>query len=208
MKSDGKSPFIVSLNRVDAFSLFGLLMAFFSMLSAVSGRLADSLGFMFCALLFDAFDGVLARKFGTERPFGRYLDGFIDAVSYVAAPGIFLYCWGFNEWYCLVSFVCYGMCALVRLSVFNDIGNIKEGDKLSYLGMPVFWMHFVCAGFYLVWLAAKKTAAVFPAVAVAQLIYSVLMVLNRRFYKPRNKIIMSLGTLGLAVLFFCLGAVK
>ena len=204
----GPGLFIVRLNWVDVYSLVGLVMAFFSILSAVNGRLSTSLGFMFLAMFFDAFDGVLARKFGTERPFGRYLDGFIDSVSYIAAPGVFLYCWGFIAWYYLAAYAAYGICAILRLSVFNDIGNIKEGDKLSYLGMPVFWVHFVCGASYLLAFGIRQVQAVFPFLAACLVVYSFLMILNRRFYKPQNKIVMALVISGASILFFCLGAVK
>lgn len=201
-----RSRFIVKLNWVDVFSLFGLAAAMCSLLNSVNGNFSYSLGFMFGAMFFDAFDGVFARRFGTEREFGRYLDGFIDAFDYLIAPAIFLFFWGFKELLCLMVMVVYVTCGIIRLSVFNQIGNIRSGGKLSYLGMPTFWSHFILAAFYGLSLAVGQKGIVKIFLALTLLVYSFLMILNRPFYKPRSKTLMIFIIGSMILLFFVAGS--
>jgi len=201
-----RSIFIVRLNWVDVFSLFGLTSALCSIWNSVRGDFCYALGFMFGAMFFDAFDGVFARRFGTEREFGRYLDGFIDAFDYLIAPAIFLFFWGFNEPLYLTVMVVYVTCGIIRLSVFNQTGNIRTGNRLSYLGMPTFWSHFILAIFYGLSLVVGPKGMIKLFLALTLLAYSFLMILNRPFYKPRSKALMIFIVGSMVLLFFVAGS--
>ena len=198
-----KETFIIRLNRVDCLTLLGVVFSSLSIGLSISGKFSFALSVLFLAMLVDAFDGILARKLGTERNFGRYLDGFIDVFDYLAAPAVFLYCWGFTAWYYVVVLILFLISGVVRLSVFNEIGNIKdEKAGLSYLGMPVFWSVLFLAPLYILsWFIA--TAYLMPAIAAIFAAYAFFMISNRRFYKPKNWKTM-LAVILLYFLLFCL----
>jgi len=137
-------------------------------------------------MLIDALDGILARKFHLERDFGRYLDGFVDVFDYLIIPAFFLYRWGFDNTLYSLILVIFMICGVIRLSVFNEIGNIKnENDELSYLGMPVFWSVLFLGFIYLFsWIIPSEI--IHPIVAVLFAVFSVLMIYNGRFYKFKS----------------------
>lgn len=179
--------FIVRLNRVDVLTLCGVLSSALSAASSIAGRFELAFFLLFLAMLSDAFDGILARKLGLERPFGRYLDGFVDVLAYLVAPSVLLWCWGFNGVLAGLTLVGFVMAGIVRLSVFNEVGNLQEDDRLSYLGMPVFWSTFLVAA---AWGLAKflPSSLVTWGLQLALPAYGVAMVHNGRYWKPKSPI--------------------
>lgn len=205
MKND--KLFIVKLNPVDYLSLVGLLLSGSAIGLTLHKQFSFALSLLFLAMLADAFDGLMARKLGTEREFGRYLDGFIDVFDYLLAPALFLYIWGFNTWYYVLVLFLFLTCGVIRLSVFNLIGNVKnEEDELSYLGMPVFWSVLFLGIFYILgWIVS--TSVLFPLIGVLFTAFAVLMILNRRFYKFRDWRVMLSLILGFSILFALKGLI-
>ena len=138
--------FIIRLNWVDLITLSGVFTASLAVIAALNQAIYLCASLLFLAMLGDALDGLLARKYKLERNFGRYLDGFMDVLIYLVAPCLALYLHGFNGWWaiCLWPVLLSGC---VRLAVFNDIGNIQESNGLVYLGMPVFGVYLFLVRF-------------------------------------------------------------
>lgn len=181
-----KKYFIVRLNRVDYLTVTGIFLASCSGALINGDRFSLALAVLFLAMLVDALDGILARKFHLERDFGRYLDGFVDVFDYLVIPSFFLYRWGFNNPLYSLILVVFMICGVIRLSVFNEIGNIKnEKDELSYLGMPVFWS-VLFLGFIYIFSWIVPLEIMYPITAVIFAVFSALMIYNGRFYKFKN----------------------
>ena len=187
--------FIISLNRVDCLTLAGVVFAFVAILLAMKGQFAFALSSLFVAMLGDALDGIWARKRGIERSFGRYLDGFVDELDYLIAPSVFLFLWGFDQVYQVAILLVFMMCGMVRLSVFNEVGNIKEDKGLSYLGMPVFWSVFILAGAYLLSFILPQVL-IFALLSLSLLGMSFMMVYKAPFFKFKSlkQILILVGT--------------
>lgn len=178
-----KRLFIIQLNWVDGFSLSGLACALFAIGCIFKQKFDFAISLLCIAMLIDIFDGILARKFDTCRPFGRHLDSFIDVIDYLVAPLLLFYLSGFTRWYQVAVLILATMAGIVRLSVFNEIGNIKNarGDA-CYLGMPVYWMIPILMIFHaLSWFFPVQS--LFAGLAVTLGFYSVLMVSNATFSK-------------------------
>ncbi|OUS04679.1 hypothetical protein A9Q81_06035 [Gammaproteobacteria bacterium 42_54_T18] len=204
-KITSQSRFIVQLNLVDLVTLTGVLLIAGVIALTLAEQFEYALGLLYLALLADGIDGPLARKYGTTREFGRYLDGFVDVFDYLVAPTLFLYVWGFDAWYQCLIMVLFVICGIIRLAVFNEEGNIEDEGGLGYLGMPVFWSSLCLGLVYLISFVIGKTA-VFWLLTVVLPVYSVLMVYNRRFWKPQNmKVMLGVLIVG-ALLFFVLGS--
>lgn len=193
-----KPYFIITLNKVDLVTLSSVITSSLAVGLALAGYLMLATALLYLAMLADAMDGILARKLGVERDFGRYLDGFMDVLIYLTGPSIIFYLSGFNGWMSVFLMTMIA-CGCIRLSVFNQIGNIQESDGLSYLGMPVFWSVFILGGFKLLQLISHETANLLLAVTLS--LFSVAMLMSRPFFKFKSlKQILSL-TIGGAVLF-------
>lgn len=149
MKHDGNGPsgrwledqFIVVLNVADLLSLCALLSALTALACCLSGQFDFAIAALFVAAAFDFMDGPIARALNITRDFGRYLDSFVDTVIYLLTPAVFLYSRGWNEPAYLAVLLLLIICGFVRLSVFNQVGNVRStAGAPAYLGMPVFWV--------------------------------------------------------------------
>ncbi|WP_420591772.1 CDP-alcohol phosphatidyltransferase family protein [Bacterioplanoides sp.] len=204
------SPWLIRLNRVDCITLLSVPLTLLAISEVLQQHIMSALGLLYLAMTADALDGMLARRWNLTRNFGRYLDGFMDVLIYLLTPALILMQWGFNGWWMIPLVLMVG-CGCIRLSVFNETGNLGEADSgetepddnqtaegndnkepvsetsadgLAYQGMPVFWSLFIIAP--LLWL---KTLGVLPMLAtkvllaVSLTLFSYLMVRKARFFK-------------------------
>ncbi len=196
------SRYLIRLNKVDLITLSGVASSLTAAALALNNNLYLATAMLYLAMLADALDGILARKLGLERAFGRYLDGFMDTLIYLVVPALIIYLSGFSGWWALCLAIMIG-CGCIRLAVFNDTGNLQEDTGLAYLGMPVFWSLFILAGYLILALAIPKPWLQ-PLLAATLLLFSHAMVLRKRFFKfSRLSTILAL-TLGGAALFLAL----
>jgi CDP-diacylglycerol---serine O-phosphatidyltransferase len=162
-----------------------------------------AMGLMYLGMLTDAFDGILARKYGLDGEFGRYLDGFVDVFNYLLLPNLALWRLGFRGPVAGAVMAVMIAAGILRLSKFNQIGNIKEGGTSKYLGLPVFWSQLLLFPLYL--LFALGPAKAFPiAAAAAWSAMSFAFLYNGAFFKPKNAWVIAGVTLSLSGAAFAL----
>ena len=202
LNSTNPHDFIITINKVDILTLSGVITSSLAIIAALSGAIYLCTSLLFLAMLADALDGILARKFKLERPFGRYLDGFMDTLIYLVAPTLALYVYGFNGLWALALWPVL-ICGSIRLAVFNDIGNIQESNGLAYLGMPVFWSVFILAGFLLLEFVLPQRL-VYGALAVILSLFSYAMIIRRPFFKFKKLSHILCLTIGNSLLFLLL----
>jgi len=199
--------FIIRLNWVDCITLSGFALANIAIYYAVNHSIDFALAYLFLAVLADAFDGVFARKFNLERDFGRYLDSFVDCSIYLAVPCVIWHQLGYASTLALGSMLIFLCAGIIRLAVFNDIGNLKENSQLSYLGLPVFWSAFIVAIYYS--LSSIISAPILNLLLTTTLlVYALLMLRNSAFYKPTNKLMMLVIILSLSIYYFYRGLIN
>ena len=134
-----------------AFTVGNLLCGFYAVLATVKGEIVDldyaarAIGF---AIVFDAFDGFVARATHTNTDFGKQLDSLADMVSFGIAPAILAYTWGVRTiaqsdipearhiydlaW---VVSLAFALCCAWRLARFN-VHGMAPGGLRSFVGMP------------------------------------------------------------------------
>ena len=195
--------FIVDLNWVDWITLAGITVALAAIGAILKGLFTLAIAMLFLSMLIDALDGMLARKFKLERDFGRYLDSFSDVLQYLVAPALLLYQWGFNNLIYTALLILFVIAGIIRLSIFNAIGNIKDDNNLHYLGMPVFWATFIISGAYLLSFELSRSL-VFLLLSVALILYSIAMIYNGRFHKFKSLSIILFLTLSGFLVFVSL----
>ena len=138
--SDQDQPTILSFAKdlPNICSLLGLLCAVFGIYLAIEGNFLGAIIGVLWAVLFDWYDGIIARKTKDrtkgKRDFGTQLDSMIDIVSFGVLPAILLLSYGnYSLWYLPGAFIVIASGA-IRLSYFNVFGLI---DNKTYLGLSV-----------------------------------------------------------------------
>ncbi|MCF6358626.1 MAG: CDP-alcohol phosphatidyltransferase family protein [Draconibacterium sp.] len=119
-------------------SLTGLLSALIGIYFAIAGNFEAAIIGVLWAVLFDWYDGIIARKLKgrtkVQGVFGAQLDSMIDIVSFGILPAIILLSYGnYNVWFIPGAFVIIATSA-IRLSYFNVYGLI---DKKTYKGLAL-----------------------------------------------------------------------
>lgn len=119
-----------------------------SLLNAVSGMLAvimafhqDSIlsaFFLILAVVFDAIDGPLARRFPspTKDVFGETMDSLADAISFGVAPALIIYEL-FDTPIILIASILLLCCGILRLSRYNTIITEQDGPTKTFIGLPI-----------------------------------------------------------------------
>jgi len=75
---------------------------YYAILQAMHGSVAEAWHFDYAAkaiglaILFDGFDGRIARMTNTASDFGRELDSLADCITFGVAPAILCWMWGFS----------------------------------------------------------------------------------------------------------------
>jgi CDP-diacylglycerol--serine O-phosphatidyltransferase len=135
-----------------AFTVANLLCGYYAVLATLKGGAVDldnaarAIGF---AILFDAFDGFVARATHTNTEFGKQFDSLADMVSFGIAPSILAFTWGtqvllqqdlpyahhVSQLAWLVS-LAFAICCAWRLARFNVHGMAPLGGLKYFVGMP------------------------------------------------------------------------
>ena len=115
-----------------------LFFGFFAIVEAQAGRYGRAAFGIILALVFDIFDGRLARLSRSTSDFGREYDSLADLVSFGVAPAIFAFEAGNLEvlgragW--VMAFL-YTVCAALRLARFN-ISHSPYAGRFEGLPSP------------------------------------------------------------------------
>jgi CDP-diacylglycerol--serine O-phosphatidyltransferase len=104
-------------------SLLGLMSAVVGIYFAIQGNFQAAIIGVLWAVLFDWYDGIIARKMKSRTKvqgvFGTQLDSMIDIVSFGILPAIILLSYGnYNIWFLPGAFVIIAASA-IRLTYFN-----------------------------------------------------------------------------------------
>mgnify|MGYP000016306590 FL=1 len=120
-----------------AFTLVNMLCGFSSIRAAESGHFDLAAVLISVAIVFDIFDGAMARAVGAITPFGLQFDSLADLISFGVAPAILLWTWalddlGLGGW----ALACFWLaCAAYRLARFN-VTIDPQGEKRYFIGLP------------------------------------------------------------------------
>ncbi len=125
-------------NLPNACSLLGLLSAVLSIFFTIQGNFQMAIIGALWAVLFDWYDGIIARKMknrtSVQGVFGGQLDSLIDVVSFGVLPAILLLSYGnYSLWFVPGAFVIVAT-STIRLSYFNIYGLI---NSKTYKGLSL-----------------------------------------------------------------------
>jgi CDP-diacylglycerol--serine O-phosphatidyltransferase len=129
-----------------------MLCGFYAVMATLKGggsdldNAAKAIGI---AIVFDSFDGFVARATGTNSEFGKQFDSLADMVSFGIAPAALAFTWGVRGiaesdlldirklhqigWWVALSFV---ICCAWRLARFNIQGMAPGSGSKYFVGLP------------------------------------------------------------------------
>ena len=180
---------------------FALVLGVVSIVFSAMGKTGIAVCLLLAAGLCDAFDGLVAKsrknRSQSDKSFGIQIDSLSDVINFGVAPIMVGVSLGLTQWYFIIMYVLFVLCALVRLGYYN----VRETEKMyagdtsrskAYEGMPVtnvslsmpiFYMAATMALFALD--APYGDIALQCIMAVQYVVYSALMVIRFRMPKPR-----------------------
>ena len=123
------------LKVADFLTLGNVLSGLVAILAAINGTFTTAAIFLLIAVVFDYFDGKVARWMKNESDFGKELDSLADTISFGVAPAVF----GFSIMQVesrlslqLIAIVIFLFCGILRLARYN-IMEVKG----AYSGLPI-----------------------------------------------------------------------
>lgn len=121
------------LELPDYVSLGTTVFAVASIFLSIQKNFLYSLVAIVIALVFDYYDGKVARMINRKGDFGKVLDSLNDVILYLICVAVFGYCAGLNSVYDIAAFIIFIMAGVIRLARFTIMG-VVEG---CYIGLPV-----------------------------------------------------------------------
>jgi CDP-diacylglycerol---serine O-phosphatidyltransferase len=108
--------------------------------SRVRGQFLGAAALLLLALIFDVFDGRIARWRQRHSPLGRELDSLADIISFGVAPAALAFAAGMNTRLDRAVLIYFVACGVSRLARFNVTAEelATGGDKVKYFeGTPI-----------------------------------------------------------------------
>lgn len=176
----------------DGISLMNMLCGFISILLAINHNFELSAILMIIAIMFDSVDGWVARKINRndKLKFGQNIDSLSDAISFGAAPAVFLYTTSSTIPHnlsilpAIISLLIVA-CGVLRLTRYNAIADYIQTH--DFIGFPIPGIAIILATFYLSGLFNIYIALILMTIV------SLLMISNVTYPKFDNLIIIGIS---------------
>lgn len=176
----------------DGISLMNMLCGFISILLAINHNFELSGILMIIAIMFDSVDGWVARKINRndKLKFGQNIDSLSDAISFGAAPAVFLYTISSTIHHnlsilpAIISLLIVA-CGVLRLTRYNAIADYIQTH--DFIGFPIPGIAIILATFYLSGLFNIYIALILMTIV------SLLMISNVTYPKFDNLIIIGIS---------------
>lgn len=162
-----------------------------SLLNAISGMLAILAAYynniiltamlLILAVLFDAIDGPLARKFptSTKEVFGETIDSLADVISFGVAPAVILF-ETYKHPLTIIASILILSCGILRLCRYNTIITEQVGPTKTFIGIPIPVTSFTLSLILFSHIQQEILIIIF------MIILSILMVSNLKYPKLKD----------------------
>lgn len=206
----------------DIISLSNMSCGFLSIISSISHDFNLAALFMIFAIMFDSVDGWVARKTNRQDSFGfgKNIDSLSDAISFGAAPAIFVYS-TINttsiiiQQLGLIISLLIVICGILRLTRYNVIADKIETK--DFIGFPIPGIAFIIATLYLSGLynifLAFVLSVIVSLIMISTVIYpkfdnvpilAISCILIVLLILPINLVLFGINIPALLLLVFCL----
>lgn len=117
----------------DYVTLLNLISGLFSIYMAVHHHYQFAALLLLLGVIFDFFDGFLARRMRKESDFGAELDSLSDLVTFGVAPMVLVMAFYNTDWLSLLS-ILIPVCGALRLARHNINRHLTKG---YLIGLPI-----------------------------------------------------------------------
>ncbi|MBI5406909.1 MAG: CDP-diacylglycerol--serine O-phosphatidyltransferase [Nitrospirae bacterium] len=116
-----------------------LFCGFYSIIAVLKSDYTTAAVAILIAMLFDVFDGKIARLTNSTSRFGVEYDSLSDLASFGIAPGLLIYTWGLNAYGKIgwLAVFLYVACGAMRLARFNTQTSGAGGAVRYFTGLPI-----------------------------------------------------------------------
>ena len=179
-----------------------------SLLNAISGMLAVLAAYyqkpiltaalLILAVVFDAIDGPLARRYpsDTDEIFGETMDSLADVISFGVAPSLIIMIL-YNNMLMIIPTILLISCGILRLSRYNTIITYQTGPTKTFIGVPIPVSSFMLS---IILLSGINNSYI---VLVIMTIIAISMISSFEYVKIKNKIILVISTI-LTLITLCI----
>jgi len=170
------------------FTTAAMFCGFYAVVASMHGFFEAAASAIIVAMVFDGFDGRIARLIHCESEFGAQFDSLSDLVAFGMAPALVALSWSLSSlgkvgWMAAFIFL---VCAALRLARFNI--QAETADRRYFVGLASPPAAALIAT--MVWVSAAKEITVDAGIAVVSAIIVVaaglLMVSNFRYYSFKD----------------------
>ncbi|KAJ3883699.1 CDP-diacylglycerol-serine O-phosphatidyltransferase [Lentinula edodes] len=146
--TDGHFSFVRNFRLADLVTIMNGVCGSFSMFSSAKYLISNdrdylwsALAFPLAGLLFDFFDGKVARWRKSSSLIGQELDSLADLISFGVAPALLAFTVGLRTYLdtvVLTGFICCGLARLARFNATVALVPKDEAGKAKYFeGLPI-----------------------------------------------------------------------
>ncbi len=134
LRKKKSSPFsMVRMIKVpDLLTLGNVVCGILCIMFAINDQFAYASFLLLGAVIFDFFDGKVARWLRQQHEFGKELDSLADTISFGVAPAIFAFSL-IQTKLAIIAFTIFVFCGILRLARYNII----SGQAVGFIGMPI-----------------------------------------------------------------------
>jgi len=189
----------ISRNPFIGFWHYGVVLTYIAAILAIVGicfsamhKTGIAIILLMASGLCDLFDGTVARtrkdRTDDDKMYGIQIDSLSDLLAFGVAPIMIGVSMGIIEWYFIIVYCVYVLCALIRLGFFNvrEILHSDEGSRpKAFMGVPVTQITTVLPIFYLVATMFSQMLVTKLIMTFMFLLYAALMISKVRIPKPR-----------------------
>ncbi len=159
------------------------------------GRAGDAVVCLLFAGLCDAFDGVVARtrknRSDGDKAFGIQIDSLSDLIAFGVCPVMIGFAMNMREWYYIILFCVYVLCAVIRLGFFNTLEGERQANtpemRAHFEGLPVTMISLVLPIFYYIATMFERELVQQMIMLFMYVVYMALMVIRFKMPKPHVK---------------------
>ncbi|MGZ7048530.1 MAG: archaetidylserine synthase [Methanobacterium sp.] len=173
----------------DLVSIANASSGFLSIVMLTMGNYVLAAKFILLAVIFDAMDGMVARRLKREDKygFGKNIDSLSDIISFGVAPAMLLYLTGIGNSYLSIAVaLLIVICGILRLSRFIVV---TDADDDKFIGLPIPTTALIMGSFYLSGLFNSNLALIIMT------LIAILMVSTIKYPKFRGLKILVPGSI-------------
>ena len=120
----------------DLIPFLNLVAGIFAIYAAIFGDTTTAIILILAAMVFDFFDGRVARFLKQEHSLGLQLDSLADMVSFGVAPGVIVLVHYQLDYLILGAAALYAVAGAYRLARFNLLAQPEE-HVTHFFGLPI-----------------------------------------------------------------------